>query len=106
MDHIDFARAGPDMTDIDTRRRRAVYRANHRGTKEMDWLLGRYGETHVSAMSEPDLANFERLLALPDPDLQSWILGGDIRTENDLSDLIGRIRAYHGLSRADGAPPA
>jgi len=23
--------------DIDTRRRRAVYRATHRGTKEMDW---------------------------------------------------------------------
>jgi len=94
------------MTDIETRRRRAVYRATHRGTKEMDWLLGRYGEASISAMSEPDLANFERLLALPDPDLQRWILSGEVRAENDLTDLVGRIRAYHGLSSAEGAPPA
>lgn len=91
------------MTDIDTRRRRAAYRANHRGTKEMDWLLGRYGEAHLDTMSEPDLANFERFLALPDPELQSWILNGDVRTENEFTELVGRIRAFHGLSNADGA---
>lgn len=94
------------MTDIATRRRRAVYRANHRGTKEMDWLLGRFGEANVDTMPEPDLAQFERLIALPDPDLQSWIMSGDVRTENDLSELVGRIRAFHGLSSADGATPA
>jgi antitoxin CptB len=91
------------MTDIDTRRRRATYRANHRGTKEMDWLLGRYGEATVGTMTEADLADFERLLALPDPDLQSWIMGGDVRSRNDLTDLVIRIRGFHGLSSADGA---
>ena len=30
--------------DVETRRRRAAYRASHRGTKEMDWMLGRYAE--------------------------------------------------------------
>lgn len=94
------------MTDNETRRRRAAYRANHRGTKEMDWLLGRYGEAHLAAMSDAELASFERLLALPDPDLQSWIMSGEPRAENELTDLVGRIRAYHGLSSADGAPTA
>ena len=28
--------------DVERRRRRAVYRACHRGTKEMDWILGRF----------------------------------------------------------------
>jgi antitoxin CptB len=91
------------MTDIDTRRRRAAYRASHRGTKEMDWLLGRFGEAAVGAMSETDLSNFERLLALPDPDLQAWIMTGGASPENDLTDLVVRIRAFHGLSAADGA---
>ncbi|MGE0767767.1 MAG: succinate dehydrogenase assembly factor 2 [Hyphomicrobiaceae bacterium] len=94
------------MTSIDTRRRRAAYRANHRGTKEMDWLLGRYGEAHLDAMGEPDLVDFERLLALPDPDLLTWIMSGEADPGNDLTDLVGRIRAFHGLSRADGASPA
>jgi antitoxin CptB len=90
------------MTDIDTRRRRAVYRASHRGTKEMDWLLGRYGEAHLPAMGEADLVDFERLLALPDPDLQTWIMTGAERSENDLSALVHRIRIFHGLTDGRG----
>ena len=52
------------MTDLELRRRRAAYRAAHRGTKEMDWLLGRYGAAHLDAMSEAELATFEQLLSL------------------------------------------
>ena len=91
------------MTDLDLRRRRAAYRAAHRGTKEMDWLLGRYAEAHLPAMDEPVLGDFERLLALPDPDLQGWIMHGEARTENDLSPLVACIRAFHGLGQSGGA---
>jgi len=90
------------MTEIEMRRRRAIYRANHRGTKEMDWLLGRYGESLIETMSEADLGRFERLLALPDPDLQSWIMTGTTQGENDLSDLVLHIRDFHGLSQGQG----
>ena len=54
--------------DIEVRRRRAAYRAGHRGTKEMDWLLGRYAEAVLPALPVAELAAFEELLALPDPD--------------------------------------
>ena len=60
--------------DAETRRRRAAYRACHRGTKEMDWILGRYAESALGAMSVDGLAVFERLLTLPDPDLQDMVL--------------------------------
>ena len=36
--------------DAETRRRRAAYRACHRGTKEMDWILGRFAEAALPAM--------------------------------------------------------
>jgi len=85
------------MTDLELRRRRAAYRAAHRGTKEMDWLLGRYGEARLPHMDEAELAAFEQLLALPDPDLQDWITSGEARSENDLSPLVDLIRAFHGL---------
>lgn len=86
------------MTDMDQRRRRAAYRAAHRGTKEMDWLLGRYADAHLAGMAEADLEDLERLLALPDPDLQSWIMTGQTKGENDLTPLVARIRTYHGLT--------
>jgi antitoxin CptB len=86
------------MDNLETRRRRALYRATHRGTKEMDWLLGRYAEARLSAAGEDEVAELERLIALPDPDLQHWILdGGDIGA-SELAPLIGRIRAFHGIT--------
>jgi antitoxin CptB len=55
------------------RRKRLCYRCWHRGTKEIDLLLGPFAERFTPAMGEPEIADFERLLALPDPDLYDWI---------------------------------
>ena len=65
--------------DVETRRRRAAYRACHRGTKEMDWILGRFARGRAAATCRwTRLGLFERLLALPDPDLQDMILHPEI----------------------------
>lgn len=86
----------------DPRRRRALYRAAHRGTKEMDWLLGRYAEGALATMSDAELAAFERLLAMPDPELQGWIMTGANLGESELKPLVDSIRKFHGLtSKAD-----
>lgn len=81
----------------DTRRRRALYRAAHRGTKEMDWLLGRYAEARLAAMSEAELATFEIVLQRPDPELQAWLMGDRACTEELLAPLIAHIRAFHAI---------
>lgn len=85
------------MTDLDLRRRRAAYRAAHRGTKEMDWLLGRFAADRLAGMNSDDLTEFEQLMALPDPDLQTWIMAGGLPSDSGFADLIGRIRAFHDL---------
>ena len=87
------------MTDIrDHRRRRALYRAQHRGTKEMDWLLGRYAAAQLPAMDEPGLGLFEELLELPDTDLHSWILDPAVIDEPRFQPLVMTLRAFHGLT--------
>ena len=86
------------QTVLDERRRRAAYRATHRGTKEMDWLLGRYAEQHLAGMTDVELGLFERLIVLPDPDLQEQIMLGTGASESEFAALIGRIRAYHGIA--------
>lgn len=87
----------------DPRLRRALYRAQHRGTKEMDWLLGRYAEAKLAAISEVELAQLERLLAMPDPDLQDWIMTGESLGTSELSPLVDKIRAFHGLGDKAGS---
>jgi antitoxin CptB len=85
-------------TSLETRRRRARYRAEHRGTKEMDILLGLYAAATLATMTAGALEDFERLLAVPDPDLQGWLLTATPPTGTDFTDLVGRIRAFHGLT--------
>jgi antitoxin CptB len=85
-------------TGLETRRRRAAYRAWHRGTKEMDLMLGRFADSALADMTLESLMRFERLLALPDPDLQQMLLNPEPSAGPDgLADLIGRVRAFHGL---------
>lgn len=83
--------------ELDARRRRALYRATHRGTKEMDWFLGRYAVAQLPDMSDAALALFEQLLAMPDPDLHDWITAARSLGASDFAGLIGDIRTFHGL---------
>lgn len=92
------------MSDVELRRRRALYRAQHRGTKEMDFILGRYAHERLPAMDEAELTQFEQFLALPDPLLQGWMLSGAARdVPDEFAALVSGVRAYHGLQREDAA---
>jgi antitoxin CptB len=83
------------MIASEMRIKRAAYRANHRGTKELDIILGRFAGAELSGMSEIELGAFEALLALPDPQIDAWIKGAEASPE--MVGLIGRIRRHHGL---------
>lgn len=83
--------------DLDVRRRRALWRAAHRGTKEMDVLLGRYAEGRLADMGAGALARFEQFLALPDPELQKWILEAQA-AHTEFADLVAEVRSFHGLA--------
>lgn len=85
--------------DIQMRRRRAAYRASHRGTKEMDIILGRYAQAHLDSMSEAELDDFERFIALPDPTLTRWFTLADPAADaGEFSHLLALLRAHHGLT--------
>ncbi|MFN0043702.1 MAG: succinate dehydrogenase assembly factor 2 [Alphaproteobacteria bacterium] len=88
------------MTDpFEIRRKRALYRSHHRGTKELDRLLGEFASHHVPAMADGDLAAFERLLEAPDPALLDCLMhGADPSWANNLGEIqmLERLRAFHG----------
>jgi len=83
--------------DVELRRRRALYRARHRGTKEMDWILGRFADAAVGAFTTDGLGVFERMLNLSDPDLQDMILHPELKPAGEFAELIAQVRVFHGL---------
>jgi len=83
--------------DVESRRRRAAFRAGHRGTKEMDWLLGRFADAHIATMTEESLTQFERMLLLPDPELHDMIVYPEIQAAGEFAEFVRRMRMFHGL---------
>ena len=67
-------------------------------------MLGRFAEARLAGMSDAELAEFETLLALPDPDLQGWLLTGEDYKGSALSPLLDRIRAFNGLASGARTP--
>ena len=83
--------------DLDLRRKRALYRAQHRGTKEMDWMVGRYAEAKLSGMDSAALEHFERLLAVTDVELDAWIMKPGSIVELEFAATIVDLKAFHAL---------
>ena len=61
----------PDPLDI--MRKRLNWRANHRGIKEMDLLVGGFASQRLPNMSKTELNEFTEILEIPDQDLLSWV---------------------------------
>ena len=54
---------------LDSRRKRLLFRCWHRGTREMDLLLGRFADANIGTLSDAEVEDLERLIELPDHDL-------------------------------------
>jgi antitoxin CptB len=81
--------------ELDVRRRRVLYRAWHRGTREMDLIIGRFTDDAIVGFDEGELADYERLMDVPDPDLYAWVTGErDTPAEFD-TPVFRRLRAFH-----------
>lgn len=83
--------------DLNVRRRRAAFRATHRGTKELDALIGRYATAQLPSLEGEALSVFEQFLAVADPTLQNWIFGKEAIDPSAFANLVRDIRAFHGL---------
>jgi antitoxin CptB len=82
--------------DPDTRRRRLRFRAWHRGIRETDLIMGRFADAHVETFTVDDMADFERLLDIPDRDILDWVTGAAPVPDEELTPMLARILAFHG----------
>jgi antitoxin CptB len=60
---------------LDGRRRRLLFRANHRGTRENDILVGGFVSARIGMFTDADIDALEAIMDLPDPLLADWLTG-------------------------------
>ncbi len=63
-----------------------------RGMKELDLIMTRYLDTQFSKASETEKESFRDLLALPDPELLSLLLGRKPASSSRIQSLVQIIR--------------
>jgi antitoxin CptB len=80
--------------DIATLRRQLLWRATHRGIKEMDIVIGGFATANISQMPLPELRLFAELLELPDQDYLAWLTGQAEVPHHLRSDLLDRMLGY------------
>ena len=79
---------------LDDRRKRLLFRCWHRGTREMDLILGRFADAEIASLKDDELAQLEHLIEVPDPDLYAALSGDVLLAPEYASDLFDRIKSF------------
>jgi antitoxin CptB len=89
--------SGPvrSSAEFDPRRRKVLFRAWHRGMREMDLIMGRFAEEHLNRLSDAELDIFELLIEVPDRDLLAWITDREIVPDNYNTAVFRALKAFH-----------
>jgi antitoxin CptB len=82
---------------LDIRRKRLLFRCWHRGTREMDLILGRFADAELADLTDDELDELERLIELPDPDLYAALTGDRPITAEYAGPLFDRLKAFRAV---------
>ncbi|MER8582449.1 succinate dehydrogenase assembly factor 2 [Mesorhizobium sp. M1423] len=61
--------------ELDTRRRKLLFRSWHRGMREMDLILGSFADAEIGALTGDEIDQYERLLDIPDTEFLPIVTG-------------------------------
>ena len=64
-----------------------IYRSSHRGSKEMDLLLGNFVKKYINAFDDKDLSDLYELLSIEDEIIYKWYF----KKENNLIIMNNKI---------------
>ena len=75
-------------------RQRLRFRSWHRGTREMDLLLGSFADAYLHVFTAQQLDLYEAILELSDADLYNWITGAEAVPATYDNDVMRKICAH------------
>ncbi len=82
----------PEPALLDVRRRRLLFRANHRGTHETDLLVGGFVAARIDRLTPDEMDALEAVMELPYTDLADWLTGRLPIPDEVASPMLLRMR--------------
>lgn len=79
---------------MDVTRKRLLFRARHMGTNENDIFFGSFAEERLEQLTDTQLATFEKLLEVNDPDLFLWVAGAKPTPAEHDSDVMQMLKTF------------
>lgn len=78
----------------DLRLRKILYHATHRGTHEMDILIGTYVQHTIHKMHIKELNDIEKLLSFSDAQLGAYFFEDAPIEDETVAKLVARIKQF------------
>eukprot|EP01035_Chromulina_nebulosa_P054748 gene54748-75021_t len=82
---------------LDERRKRLLFHCWHRGTREMDLILGLFADAEIAGLDDVEVAQLEALISLEDPDLYPAFVGETQLPPEYVTPLFERIKSFRNL---------
>jgi antitoxin CptB len=82
-------------SELDVARKRLKFRSWHRGTREMDLLLGRFADSNLDSFDAPLLDAYAALLEESDPDIYDWVCGRSAAPAGTFSEALAALTRFH-----------
>ena len=83
-----------ELTDLEVRRKQALFRAQRRGFKELDLIFGAFADAHLDSLNPAEVEQFEALLSVPDWQMFDWVMGHVSVPATHDSAVFARLCAY------------
>ena len=82
------------MTNKEILKKQIIYRSMHRGTKEMDLLLGSFVKKYINELNLNDLKDLEKLLHIEDEILYKWYFEKNLKIFNPRSKISTLLKKF------------
>ncbi len=83
------------MTNKEILKKQIIYRSTHRGSKEMDILLGNFVKNHIDSLNDIDLHNLMEILLKEDEVLSRWYFDNEVNENipnNKISIMLKQFK--------------
>ncbi len=75
----------------EAKRKRLQFRSWHRGTRELDLIMGTFADRILPELSDAELDLYDDILTHPDPDLYNWITKAEDIPANYMNVVMERL---------------
>lgn len=82
------------LSDIEIKRKRLLFRSDHRGMKEMDIFMGAFAREVLAGLSAEELDLYDDMSQMPDIDLYNWISGKEKPPADHNNPILQKLLDY------------